>query len=637
MRAIIFFGICLFRLLPLGAQVKPDWGPMTPKIYEPLHRETADSIAFRRAESAALRAEMDKIVAKKGLDRAMIFGAGDIYFQEGMYKNFKEEPGPMQVAMDRDADIVRLENLHVALYRSDKALFRWLDIENRVKGKEGEHSQFYWDMQAKKLPPTRQQALGRNQGWIQWATNAEVCAIATDISSNLIPKPTEKPKPLGASFDALTDASTIDGGKDWTLPLAADKILASFPMNGQFAFCPDESIPGIGYVAFPKAATALLSPLLYANDNANLKARWTSGRGDLVYTNVNANNYAANILYFTLPTQYFQPDQLYKLELVSIPEEALTQVGADDLCWQKLREGSPKAMPKAGSIAGETKITELYFRVGHYSLRARTETMRGAIDWSAGTIMFSTDEPLDELEMRGGPNFPPPVNFMVQSEGLYNLESKLQDKALFYYLTVPRIEDLSQLEPGALAVAERDNTLDAAFVRQVKLAQPDNYISLPDTKSGPQPLSGGYLAPALSKVFAPDTLLTESPVPQITKLNFVRGSVPGTGQLRCTLIVGELRQYMQAIRLQQEQIRKRMAERAAFFYELAKRRNQRDGTALPGNLEYFQQQEKNNLPESAQYLLGLNADETLRKGFTVYYSRFFPGTKQRTADLPIKF
>jgi len=635
MRVATFF-ICYLYFLPsANAQLQPDWGLITAGIYESLERETADSIAARRAESAILRAEMEKIVSAKGLSRAMIFGPADEYLIEGMSKNFKSEPKSMQVTIDRDAAIIRLENLHVDLYNSDKTLLRWLDIQNRLKAYKQRMDRYSWELRYNNLPAERKKALNNDQLRVQWGAHEMVCMLVTDLGGFSSQNPRGKVEMPKLEFDLLHDSTTYESGKNWTLPLPADKILVSMPMNGQYAFCPAESIPGSGYMAFPKGAIQLLREI--TDKNQILKARWTSAGGELLYTDAAPENgFNHNIIYYSLPQNYFQTDKVYQLELVAVPENAHTQVDANDACWQKFRGGPSKSNVKPLRNTGETKIAEIYFRTGHYAVMQRPETMKGDINWDTGTITFSTDEPLDQTELLPGAHYTPVVQFGFTTAGMYSFEQKLLDKALFYYFTVPQVEDLDQLPPGQLAVIERDNTLDAPFVRQVSLAKPEQYISVPDTRDGPMPLAGGYVTPAFSRAFAPDSMTTDKPVPFITRAHFER-SPPVLGQVKCTLVIGELRQTLAAITLQQEQIRRRMEERAAFFYALEKRRAARTGAKPAGDLDYFRQMEKTNLPESAKMLLNTDAVTSLQQGFTVLYTRKYPGTKQRSAELTIKY
>ncbi|MBK8045344.1 MAG: hypothetical protein IPK21_23435 [Haliscomenobacter sp.] len=79
-------------------------------------------------------------------------------------------------------------------------------------------------------------------------------------------------------------------------------------------------------------------------------------------------------------------------------------------------------------------------------------------------------------------------------------------------------------------------------------------------------------------------------------------------EFHCTLKVGELRQLVQAVNLLQDQIPKRMEERAAFFYALELRKANRTGQPPVGNLEYFRAQEKENLPQAVKAVLEIGSN-----------------------------
>lgn len=636
MRTYAAFGICLLANLALSAQNQPDWERITPRIFEPLEREIADSIAARRAEGDSLRIEMRNIVSAKKFDPSFIFGPEEKYLKEGMHKNFKAEPLPLQALYERDTAVVRLEHLHVGLYRSDKALFRWFSMQGQMNQAKKYYNQFAWDRRYQQLPEAERRGIDQQQAWASWAAHELVCLMTTSgVMGAPVDDPGHKIEPLSIDFDLIrNDTAIFASARHWSFPLSADKILASFPMNGQYAFCPEESIRGTGYMVLPKAALSMLVTLLEAQ--MLLKARWTCADGTVTYTNAGPEApYKVNILYFSLPHAFFQPGKVYHLELVAVPQSALVLVESLDQCWQKFRDGSTKTALKAVQNPGEVGIAGIYFRTGHYSVREKCQTLKGSLDLKAGAISFTTDEPFDAAEIFGSAGFPPPVTFSAGHEA-YFLGNKLYDPVLGYYFMVPKVENLGQLPAGELAVAERDNTLDAPFVRKVSLAKVDNYFKMYDASDKPVDLGGGYLMPVGRPALLPDSLLTDKPVPYITRAHFEQGP-PELGQVRCTLYIGELQKMAREIALQRAQILKRAEERAQFFYALEQRRAKREGKAAAGDLDFYRSQELENLPDVAKYLLQNDLDQALQAGLTIEYIRNFPGSNQRTAILPVKF
>jgi len=630
MRLALLLACGLVQIGWLAAQ-KPDWERLMPQIYAPLEKEIADTIAARRAEATALRTAMEQIVAEKKLDRVFIFGEADKYLQEGLHQHFKSPPGNMLVDLERDARIVRLENLHVALYHSDVTLHRWLKRQAKLADMKGKQTRYDWESHYGKLSPEKRQGLDAEQRWVKWATNEMVCALEdADLMRHR-----DQVQPLDLKFALLNDTSTYASLQGMTLPFPPDKILASFPLNGQYSFFPEESIREVGYVVLPRGANGLLYEQL---QNAPiLKARWTSSTGARTYTDAKLKNMEP-VIYFNLPGGFFQPMQLYRLELVALPERAFFAAQDNDICWTRFR-GAVAKVPDAGTgVKGEVKIAEWYFRTSRYTLREKLKQMNPVFHWETGMVAFTMDEPLDQLERQGGRHFDPIVSFGYAGGVASKVEQHLQDPALLYYLSVPAIEPLDRLPLDQLAVAERDNTLDAPFVRNTALvAKTEGYVKHLEGRHGPKRVGNGYVLPTLGH--GRDSLVMAARVPLIERVHFEKGKVPEVGPaVPCTLYIAELVRLGQGLELQRAQIRKRMEERAAFFYELEKRRSARTGAALPGDLDYFRQQEVANLPASAKFILEADLKALFKESTwsQLMYNRLFPGSTQNTATLPIE-
>lgn len=635
MRITLLLACWLVHPLLLLAQ-KPDWERLMPQIYAPLEKEIADTIAARRAEAAAVRAAMEQIVTEKKLDRAFIFGDGDKHLQEGMHQYFKSEPGNMLVDLERDARIVRLENLHVALYHSDVTLYRWLTHQKKLVGLRGKHNHFAWEGHYQKLSPEQRQGLDQEQRWAKWATNELVCLLTDNAADLIVSRPQrDLVRPLGLKFALLNDTTSYAGLQGMPLPFPPDKIPASFPLNGQYAFFPEESIPGVGYVVLPRGATGLLHERLQGTPI--LKARWTSSTGTRMYTDAKLENLEP-VIYFNLPTGFFQPAQLYRLEVVALPERAFHIAADNDICWTRFRGTVAKAGDSGAAVKGEVKIAEMYFRTSRYTLREKLKTMNPVTNWETGMVVFTMDEPLDQLERRGGRHFEPLVSFNFVGSIASKLEQNLQDPALRYYLSVPTIEPLGGMPLDQLAVAERDNTLDAPFVRNTALvAKPEGYVRHLEARAGSGRIGNGYVLPVLG--MGRDSIVVTTQVPVVERTHFERGKVPDVGPaVPCTLYIAQLVRIAQALELQRAQIRAQMEARAKFFYELEKRRSARTGVQMPGDLDYFRQQEAAHLPASAKFIL----EADLKKMFEdtpnkqLLYRRLFPGSTQNTATLPIE-
>jgi hypothetical protein len=296
------------------------------------------------------------------------------------------------------------------------------------------------------------------------------------------------------------------------------------------------------------------------------------------------------------------------------------------LCWDKLRGTTDKKTAKNIKPDKEIKITEIYFRCSRYRLQERFDLMKGQIDWKTGGIAVEFDEPFDQLEWQGGKHFGPVVSLAFDAQGSSKMSENLQDNSIMYYLLVPSIEDLTTLGPEELAAIEMDNTLDAPFVRKTSLAYAEGY----GPAVNPVPAVGrGYSKPFMAQgAQARDSVTTSGRIPLISKSHFEKGKAPEPGKMKCVLFVGEFKQSIDALNIWRPQIQRRMEERAQFFHQLELRRAKRNGQPAQGDLEYFRQQERENLPNAAKFILEANLQELLQKDFKILYSRRYPGTKQ---------
>jgi hypothetical protein len=89
--------------------------------------------------------------------------------------------------------------------------------------------------------------------------------------------------------------------------------------------------------------------------------------------------------------------------------------------------------------------------------------------------------------------------------------------------------------------------------------------------------------------------------------------------------------------LQQAQLRRRVEERAQFFFALEKRRAARVGKPPSATLEQFRQREQENLPPEVKILLEAAFPDVFKNKTAAYYSRRFPGTEQYSTQLDLKF
>ena len=79
-----------------------------------------------------------------------------------------------------------------------------------------------------------------------------------------------------------------------------------------------------------------------------------------------------------------------------------------------------------------------------------------------------------------------------------------------------------------------------------------------------------------------------------------------------------------------------MDERAAFFYELDKRKAMREKKTFAGTLEAYKKLEEQNLPQDARTILEAKIPDSISENFSIRINRQFPGTKQSSASLAFK-
>lgn len=639
MRSFLIGACLLFSVPVLWSQ--PDWSTLVPEAFSELDQEVADSIRVRRAVCEPLRAEMEKIVTEKGLDRLFIFGPGDTYLKEGMSRRMKNHPAGLQVGMDRDKGIMRLEELNVRLYSHDLALMHWLDIEQRLAKHPDRTQHKRWAMLYQQLPPDLARDLKKNSVCRHWIKTEVACDIVAALEENSPDKASGKVGKWSPDISKIR-LDTLDKSPApavWGFPLPPEAILISFPFNGQFAFRRDESIPGVGYAAFPKWTREVLFPIQYeyGDRDLQLRARWCSAHGEVTYTEMELRE--GNWFFFNLPPkEYFQGGELYRLELIAYPKGSVSPVIPDQVCWQQFRGVEAQDQPFHHYLQDEIKFSELYFRAGKYSIWEQIDILqKGVVDWEAGLVHYTTDEPLAPIDLRGNLYMRPWVRFGLQNVGFYKLHEALDHEQLRYYFTVPRVEPIEGVPAGQLLVAEMDNTFGAPFIEDLRKGAASKYAPVTEVKGEDVALPGGYFILTQSHPTGRDTLVTPVSVPFITRAMFEKKQLPDLGMVECTLYVAGFRRLVFSVRLQKEQVTRRIAERSRFLYELERRAAEREGRPPAFTLEEARNRELANLPDPVRLIFEAQYPEVIQKTFTLSYTRDFPGTGQYMSLFQLKY
>ncbi len=614
---------------------QPNWALLVPDGFTELETEAADSIRVIRERSDQIRVQMNDIVLKKALDPKQIFAFDLSDFNEGLSKKFIQEPRPLWLKIERDADIERLEGLHIILFKEDVSLQRWLNITQQLK-KHPDRAQFSrWALLHRNLSPQEMRAFSHPEDLKLWIKGEVMCDIvaAIDITSPDKAKGKVKTFDLKFEYDLLDSLDRTREMRQWQFPVPPEVIFCSFPMNGAYSFSMDESIPGVGYVVLPRSAMGALSPIVYSQ--TTWRARWCSARGYVTYTPMEVRD--GHQFFFNFPERFFKKGELYRLEIIATPKINISTLMPLEVCRQAYHGKQPDEQPTQYHLPDEVKITELYFRISSTDVVKRPNSVKGQVDWFAGKIIFETEDPFDGLEMYGTGNTQPGVNFALQTLYFSKLEEALRSSALLYYLSVPVIEPVDNQPVDKLLNAELDNTFQTAFITNVNQGAWKDYMTLPSSKSYVrQNLPGDYYAPSWSTVFAPDSIFTDKRVPFITRQMFEKNKLPLHTVYRCELQVGEFVQTVQAIKLHKKQIERRIEERSKFLFDLDRRQALRTNQVFTGKVAEYKQREIENLPPAVKYIRECQFPEVMQNKLTLIYSKYFPGTSRRLADLTIQ-
>jgi hypothetical protein len=627
--------LALCFLVPVSANTQPDWTLIVPVVFTYLDTEAADSVKAIRGRADQIRAQMNDIMLKKGLDPKDLFDAILSSFNEGLSKNFVQEPKSLVVKTERDADIERLENLHIRLFKEDVSLQRWLNITQQLK-KHPDRSQYSrWSLMHRNLSPQEMRKFSTPELLKPWVRDEVMCDIVAAIDATSPDKANGEVKTFSLKFeyDRLDSLDRTKGMREWQFPVPPEVIFCSFPMNGSYSFSMDESIPGVGYVILPRSASSALSALVYSE--TAWRARWCNTRGTVTYTPMEVRD--GHQFFFNFPRRFFKPGELYRLEIIATPKVNFSTILPVSICRQAYHGMELDEQPIQQRLPDEVKITELFFRVANADVIKRTYPIKGEVDWFSGKVTFETEDPFDDMEMYGTGNTSPGVSFTLQNLHFSKLEEALRSSALLYYLSVPEIEPVENQPLDKLLIAEMDNTYQAPFITDVKVGAWKDYLSQSSAKIySKQNLPNGYYSPSWSTAFAPDSIFVDRRVPFITRQMFEKNKIPNAGKYRCVLQVGEFVQVVRTLALHRKQIERRIEERSRFLWELDQRNAKRKGQDFTGSLEAYKKRELENLPPDVKFIRECQFPEIMQKNFTLIYSKYFPGTVQRLASLTIK-
>ncbi len=118
--------------LAFADSIRNQLRPMVVQALEGLLADTRDSITLTRIQCQGFRETMDSTMSQLDYDRLFIYGAEDMYYKEGMHRQFLEEPNYFSINVTRDPREIHLEDAHVNLYHCDQDLHIFIDLENLI-------------------------------------------------------------------------------------------------------------------------------------------------------------------------------------------------------------------------------------------------------------------------------------------------------------------------------------------------------------------------------------------------------------------------------------------------------------------------------------------------------------------------
>jgi hypothetical protein len=239
--------------------------------------------------------------------------------------------------------------------------------------------------------------------------------------------------------------------------------------------------------------------------------------------------------------------------------------------------------------------------------------------------------------MNGNRVIRPPVTFNIQQFAFLDLFNALNSNQLYYYFTTPKVEEIAQIPLSETITADLDHTLDAPFIRKTSLGNAEVPERFMEDREQTTVLAGNYIAPRFKNFDNKDSLVTAIPVPFITEEHFLKRKPIVLDKMKCTLFIGDWQQTLSSTRLHQDQIRRRMDERARYFFELDKRKALQQGKTFTPTLEEYKKQELDNMPNEAKLILQAKIPESMNKNFTVLVGKQYPGSEQFCYQLEIKF
>ena len=623
-KLILFAALSLFFEGKCLAQESSVTLQLIDKLLKQFNQNAKDSVAFHENLGAELRKNINKSMEVLGYKRAFIFGENDMYFAEGMHKHFTSAPRSLVTNVKRNKEHVKMENNHIRLFYSDEALFRWRRV-NKILTKEINETIF------KKLkkdrirqnyelldPFYKQKLLDYSllEAWIYKEISCQLLAGNSELRK--LGEKEVKIKPA----DWLPEFDYRDWeGKEDQITIQ-DLLLASYPMDGQFNFYIHEFIREKGYFLFKNL------PGKYYNSGKTLKVRWTDSNGKTLVTDTKADFFNA-VITFPIPVKFLKKQMIYRLDLLAAPETHGGFSIEDDFCMSNETFFNSKGLVNPNSENNTVILHSLYFRTSkHDKFFTKDKEFLDTLPTNDFKAEIVIDEPFGQFELEGDDVIKSPVRFRAHTYQFNKTLSFLYNKFVLYYFQVPAITSVDTVDVKTPILAELDHTVDAPFVRNVKLGAPAWKVDLDDIEDTLKYHGTYFLPPPPKSQF----IMSQGAIPpKIEKQHFVNPAQEMFNNPTLEIHFKGTESFFPLLKSVQQQLQKRIEDRAHFFFMLhaRKRKQQKQGEYL--SLDYFIKQEMENLPEEVKNVLDTKTISFSK--IEILESYKIPGTEQTTSSI----
>jgi len=581
-------------------------------VLERMEAEIEEQVVLERKLAGQLRADMNELIESTELIRSMIVGRDDKYIKEGMHANFRSAPGSMLVRHDRDRRVISLEDKHVELYHSDRRLHMCMELKDEV-------AQLKNNRMAKKALFLQLTSDSSTNAMIE----SHVLQDFTMVSQ-LKPRVPKHRRSFKSDLITIKRENPIDYKAHARL---SECMIASYPYDGQANFYIDEDIGRTGYFLLDRDPWRVFENL---NQNKQqLLIRWTSADQEVFFTKTTYDR-LVKVIYFHLRPDLLDLNTIYKFELVKCRYDMPDEQYADSYTLEHYLGLKTRELRGCADLSEEDIEFTGYMRTSSYrELEDKlNDAQIGEYQEHSDSRIINLREPFSRSEISMDSLGNSIVSLNVSYLDRKNKEV-LTHRDLFYFLTVPTIEEIDTTQYEQKLIADYDNTINTLFVEQLKLGAPRKYESFKDYR-GDTIVSdieikdhrvGNHLDVDWDNILEPVNqehfLKNEYKVAKSTRVKFEYPYVAKLDQYRSSL---------------KELLLERIDDRANYFYMLDIVKRKRSGDAKRLTPDFFRNREHQYLPDVVKEVLDGAYDPANDYDPSLLISNSLPGLKLKTTE-----